>query len=129
MATSERLDDRLYSGYPNQPMRWLRPFIAVLTVYCMIPSSGEIIENVIHLAQHGHGAHAYDDPDHDRHGAEHGCTGTSHVCSCCQSPSFTFVELITGVSNTPVVSQVLPPAVDDLSADGYLSGVFRPPIA
>ena len=109
-------------------MHRLRLPIAVLTVYCMIPGSGEIIENVLHLAQHGHTAHAFDDEDHEREGAEHGCTGTVHVCSCCQSPAFTFVELSAGVSSTPVVSLLMTSPVADLSADGYLTGVFRPPI-
>ncbi len=110
-------------------MRWLRPYIVVLMVFGMIPGAGELIENVIHLVEHGHSAHALDDEDHERRGAEHGCSGTSHDCSCCQSPAFIGVQLIASVSNNPMVSRTLAFAIEDLPADGYLTGVFRPPIA
>jgi len=110
-------------------MHWLRPYIAVLAVYCMIPGAGAIVENVIHLVESGYTAHALDDEDHERQGPEHGCSGTMHVCSCCQSPVFVCAKVITAVSSNAITSGILLFEVTDVLADGFPTGVFRPPIA
>jgi hypothetical protein len=66
-----------------------RVWIAALMVGAILPGSGELLENAVHLATRGHLAHAT--PDGDTHGpspAEHGCSGTLHLCSCCPSAAF-----------------------------------------
>jgi len=108
---------------------WSRPYIAFLAIYCMIPGAGEIVENVVHLVENGHTAHALNDADHERQGAEHGCSGTSHVCSCCQTPAFMGAKLIAAGSPNPFADSNLLAPPTDVIADGFLSGVFRPPIA
>lgn len=110
-------------------MTRMRLLIAVLMIYCMIPNAGEIVENAVHLVTTGHTAHALDDADHEPKGAEHGCSGTSHVCSCCRTPAFMNAKLITSVSPGPFADSnpLAPPT--DVIADGVLAGVFRPPIA
>jgi hypothetical protein len=63
--------------------------ITALLLWALVPGLGEILENAVHLAQEGHSAHAAADGDyHQQSGAEHGCTGTVHLCSCCVSLSF-----------------------------------------
>lgn len=107
----------------------LRACVAVLTVCFMLPGAGELAENVIHLVKNGHTAHALDDENHARQGTEHGCSGTAHVCSCCQSPAFLSAKVLTTISSNTVASWTRALEVDDLPADGYLTSVFRPPIA
>ncbi len=109
-------------------MVWLRPYIAVFTVYCMTPGAVEVIENVIHVTQNGHTAHAFDDDYHTPQGVEHGCAGTLHVCSCCQTPVFVRPRIAATVSIGLEANWGSMPEADDLASDGYLTGVFRPPI-
>ena len=121
---------------------WSRPYIgyvAAILVYCMIPGTGELIENVLHFIEHGHAAHvvdgahldaidAIDDTSHERRGAEHGCSGTYHVCSCCQSPAFIGAKQQTSIMRSELAETKLRRSTDVI-ADGFFTGIFRPPIA
>ena len=59
-------------------------FVSVLLLLGLTPGASELLENTVHLAQHGHLAHSVSDGDtHGPLDAEHGCAGTFHLCSCC----------------------------------------------
>jgi hypothetical protein len=106
----------------------LRPLVALAVIYLMVPGANETLENLVHLAIHGHGAHAVDDADHDFGESEHGCSGPYHLCACHSSLPFQAPSVDRGLR--PVLAaQAL--AVDGglfQFGDGYALALFRPPI-
>jgi hypothetical protein len=56
--------------------------LALLLTLSIVPSTMELVEAVVHWAEHGDSAHG------DGHGSsalgtdEHGCSGTFHLCAC-----------------------------------------------
>ena len=106
----------------------LQPFVAVLLVYLMTPMATEIVENVIHFGATGHTAHASKDAQHQPKDPEHCCSGLTHVCGCCHSTAF-MVPVAEALAPAPASEMRLLHGPDELRADGYLGGVFRPPIA
>jgi hypothetical protein len=63
--------------------------LVFLMLWALAPGMSEAVENVLHLIVEGHTAHAEADGDsHDPLGPEHGCTGVTHLCSCCISQTF-----------------------------------------
>src|SRR5688572_3511361 len=58
--------------------------LALALVLAILPTTGEMLELVVHLARHGDVAHEVGDD----HGSapmgtdEHGCSGTFHLCPC-----------------------------------------------
>lgn len=110
-------------------MRRAFPFITALLIYVMMPSAGELVENVSHLVANGHIAHAIPDASHQPDDPEHGCSGPFHTCICHQSTSF-----LVGVATVSLRVQAglawdLRWFPDEPSASSYLASVFRPPIA
>ena len=103
--------------------------LVLLLGWQMVPGMTEIVENIVHLAQNGHLAHAIDDAQHAPEGDEHGCSGTFHLCQCHSSASFLSFSIRVDMRELLYYSNALPRLTDDLGADGYLSAVFRPPIA
>jgi hypothetical protein len=65
-------------------------------VAALIPGLGEIGEAAIHLIETGHVAHASGTRGgvEQRSDAEHGCSGTFHVCGCCGRPAFAEAPLL-----------------------------------
>ena len=62
----------------------LRVLLIAVLIHGLVPSAGELVEAVVHLAQTGHIAH--DAQHHDEEGSspsEHGCGPTAHRCGCC----------------------------------------------
>lgn len=108
-------------------MRRLRPFVAVCLVYLMTPMAAEITENLLHLVANGHTAHAVADEEHQPDDPEHCCSGPTHVCGCCHSTSFV-APIGEELAPAPASVAGLPCGPDVARADGYLAGVFRPPI-
>ena len=67
--------------------------VSVLLLWVLTPGLAEFVENAVHLVENGHFAHATPAGDsHPSPGPEHGCTGTFHLCSCCQSPNLVFAQ-------------------------------------
>lgn len=67
-----------------RPVSWVRRIAALVLLLVLFPGAGEAIENAVHLVGFGHTAHAAGTPDsHEPSGAEHGCSGMFHLCSCC----------------------------------------------
>ena len=110
----------------------VRLFVTLLLALVLSGASrlaGEAVENGIHWLDQGHLAHADVHPEGDPGpGPEHGCTGTSHHCTCCM--------------NAPVLAPIRdglwPPTgaggIDPLSptqpaCDGFRARVERPPRA
>lgn len=81
-------------------MRVLRITICLLLVYLLVPASGGLTADLVHLLDSGHTRHAdAASPDHaagdgDEQGAhgdpgpEHGCSGPYHHCPCHSTLSF-----------------------------------------
>lgn len=62
---------------------WRYRICAFAIVLAILPGTGELVENVAHLALEGHFAHAEADGDHHPpSGPEHDCTPTLHLCGC-----------------------------------------------
>ena len=113
----------------NTKMPRLLPYVACLLAYVMTPMSVEATESLMHLLVDGHTAHSVADDAHQPDEAEHGCSGSFHMCPCHSSVAFmalpqplaievVFVRVDAGFGG---VTEALP-------ADGYLETVFRPPI-
>lgn len=82
----------------------VRRLAAFLLVWALFPGVGEVAENVVHLSLHGHLAHAVGhEDDHAHSGAEHGCTGPFHICSCHSSTPFE----LTRTAKLPALRGVL----------------------
>jgi hypothetical protein len=63
--------------------------IALLLLLVLTPGVGEAVENLCHLVAEGHLAHgASHDEEAPHPGAEHGCSGTFHLCACHRTLSF-----------------------------------------
>ena len=102
--------------------------VAIFVMLQMVPGSGEMFENIVHLVQEGHLAHALPDAAHQDNGPEHGCSGPFHFCHCHTSTVF----LLSATDDLHSVqldndNDFLPP--EDPNAKGYLSDIFRPPKA
>ena len=103
--------------------------LALALVLAILPTTGELLELVVHWAQHGDVAHQVGDD----HGSaplgtdEHGCSGTFHLCPC-----------HTAQATTPPSCDVAPPVtlarrIDALGPVprlglGAPAPSFRPPI-
>ncbi len=108
-------------------MRRFAGFIASLLILGMTPTV-ELLENVVHLAFEGHTAHALPDLEHEKEGAEHGCSGTFHICSCHTSP--VFLEAAEAVLDTPVKAATTRVHFEaDVPSEGHDRRLFRPPIS
>jgi len=101
--------------------------VAALLIYTMMPGAGELTENVVHLVTSGHGAHALNDGDHQPRGAEHGCSGTFHVCSCCHVVAFS--PMPDGVACDIPMERTdrIESCAERLRSSGHRDGIFRPP--
>jgi hypothetical protein len=110
-------------------MHRLRLLIGAFLLFAMTPASGEILENAVHLVLAGHAAHALPDDGHQPDEPEHGCSGPFHICAC-HSPTPLTASRVTTVFGTlaPRESEVAG-STESGPVDGYLNGVFRPPIA
>lgn len=110
-------------------MRRALPYVAGILMYAMTLGSGEVVENALHLLSEGHAAHELADAEHAPRGAEHGCSGTFHLCHCHSSTAF------VGDAETPEIEaaaehrRLLSWELDDARAEGCPADMFRPPSA
>ena len=57
--------------------------LALLLVLSIVPSTMELVEAVVHWAEHGDSAHGDGHASSALGGTdEHGCSGTFHLCAC-----------------------------------------------
>lgn len=98
-----------------------------MVIYVMAPGAGELAENVIHFAAHGHSAHAVDDADHEPQGDEHGCSGPFHFCQCHSSVSFVLADGLADLTVPDLQQHFWHDTT--AKADGHPSSLFRPPNA
>ena len=100
--------------------------LTVLVLWALVPAVGEFFENAVHLLTEGHTAHAAPDGDHhDPIGPEHGCTGTTHLCSCCVSISCLPAHAV--MNGSAATSGDLLLIVSSHFASHFDHDVFRPP--
>lgn len=81
-------------------MRVVRATMCLLLVYLLVPASGGLTADLLHLLESGHtrhadaagSEHAADDGEghgaHGEPGPEHGCSGPYHHCPCHSTLSF-----------------------------------------
>jgi len=68
--------------------RWSARLIALALLWIVFPGAMEATENLAHLLNSGHLAHATETGDsHSEPGPEHGCNATFHLCSCHVAPT------------------------------------------
>lgn len=80
----------------------VRRSLAAVLFLLLVPGVSEVVENLVHVAIHGHAAHAR--PSGDRHsepGPEHGCNGTFHLCSCHASLSYLVAKPLPPLRSRP----------------------------
>ncbi len=56
--------------------------LALLLVLSIVPSTMELVEAVVHWAEHGDSAHGEGHDSSALGTDEHGCSGTFHLCPC-----------------------------------------------
>lgn len=117
------------SNVPWRTVRRVLPHVALLLVYLMTPSAGELLENVVHLVTKGHAAHAFHDDAHTPTDPEHGCSGPFHVCCCHSSIVFTAPLVAADVSAPVATDTNLGGRHESVLPHGHLRRLFRPPIA
>ncbi len=106
-----------------------RLLLVALLVHGLVPAFGEVVEAAVHYATTGHLAHS--DADHGDlgdQGDEHGCSPTSHHCTCCAAQP---VVALGGAAALPVTwhDVLRPPSDVDRWTSRSLDPPFRPPIA
>jgi len=123
---------------PKTPGSVPKRFVVVLFAVAAIMlrgGTGETVETALHLAAHGHAAHAVSDRDAaSDHGVphsdlEHGCSGHFHVCPCCAHPVMANAALAFVVPPAPDSSERLTLALTRAGPEGTSALLFRPPIA
>jgi len=122
--------DPAWKGEPAAIVAAVRTLILRLMVlgliWLMVPGLAEAAENLWHLAQAGHTAHARDaGADHAPEGDEHGCSGTFHLCSCHHSPATALAPAGSTRDLAPVDRSC--PRNEKTSRGPDLPGLFRPP--
>lgn len=117
---------------PRRVARLLRLFSALilaLNLSGVSHAAEEFVENVVHVAETGHGAHATDHPEgHADRSTEHDCFGNVHHCGCCR----TAVAAAFGSPLLPegTTHRVAPPSTTgDNRASGVRARIDRPPRA
>ncbi|MFQ5670001.1 MAG: hypothetical protein ACE5HD_05720 [Acidobacteriota bacterium] len=107
---------------------WASICLSVVLLWTFVPGMGELVENSVHLITAHHLAH--DAPQGDEHAPldrEHGCTGTTHLCSCHVSQTFLVIQFLTHTA-PPLRTSVVTPA--HISSPRLLgSGIDHPPRA
>ena len=107
----------------------LQAVVVPLLLWTLLPGTWELAENVSHLIRDGHLAHTETaGHPHSEPGAEHGCSGTLHFCSCHVSPHG-LIAFRPGLS--PVLPRAFgePPVPVTEILPGYVQPPDRPPSA
>lgn len=114
---------------PWRMRRTAASFLLGTFVLFALPGMTEVIENLVHLVEAGHTAHAVDTDDHHADaGDEHGCTGSYHLCSCCTSlPACAAVASVTPRLGSATPSHA--PDHPDQIGSGFVREIERPPTA
>jgi hypothetical protein len=107
----------------------MRLLLVLVLIHGLVPGVGEVAEAVVHYATTGHLAHSEaDDGDLGDQGGEHGCSPTSHRCSCC-APQPLVATPARQVVRIAWAPSRLPPAEAGQVAPRAPARPFRPPIA
>jgi len=117
-----------------------RVLVIVLAIAALMlrAGAGETVENVLHLAAHGHAAHDTAHAGREQAGStrgdahsdpEHGCAGHFHVCHCCAHPVMASASLGFVVPPAPNSAEHLGLTLNRAGPEGTNAPVFRPPIA
>jgi|GEM_PF-2393248 hypothetical protein len=104
----------------------LRGF-ALFLAWLLMPGTGELLENAVHLVREGHLAHAPIDAEHESAGTEHDCSGPYHFCVCHTSNIF----LVNALRLDAAPSVDKAKYFSNVEAEvqiGYSGQPFRPPI-
>ncbi|MCG8420570.1 MAG: hypothetical protein MJE77_21755 [Proteobacteria bacterium] len=111
-------------------MRVAAPIIAIFLTYLMIPGAGELTENAVHLITHGDTAHGGGDGHSDTDpSGEHGCSGPYHTCLCHKSSTFLAADALFTTAVTASAERCAVSGGDSVHPSGFVSELFRPPIA
>lgn len=113
-------------------LRLLR-LVAVAMLVCSLSglshAAEEVVENIVHVAATGHGAHAAEHPEGETGpDTEHFCFGVMHNCGCCPA------AFAAGTGSTSLRLQAMQLVAlgfgsNDVAADGIRSRIDRPPRA
>lgn len=110
-------------------LRFAAAVMLVMTLSGLSHAAEELVENVVHVADTGHGAHADTHPEGETGpGTEHFCFGTMHNCGCCPAA----FAAATGSTQLPFHATHrlhLGVGSDDVDSDGIRSRIDRPPRA
>ncbi len=106
--------------------RWGSRTVALALLWILFPGAMEATENLAHLLNSGHLAHAAERGDsHSEPGPEHGCNATLHLCSCHVAPS----GLLARAAPAPAVEHVDPVLMRlaERASSGHLHNIEHPP--
>lgn len=102
--------------------------VVVVVALAMIPGLGEVAEAAVHLVETGHVthvSHAHPDGELPRD-AEHGCSGTFHLCTCCARPAFQMTARLA-VPPCSDPGQTSPIYESRPVTEPHVRGLLRPP--
>ncbi len=99
-------------------VRVLVAWLVALSLSGLVEVGEEVVENAVHVAETGHGAHASEHAEGDAcPEAEHFCFGSLHNCSCCPtalatpacgtrfpSPAFQWLDVQASVADVMSVA-------------------------
>ncbi len=109
-----------------------RLFVVLFAAAVLLSRGGvaEALENVAHVAAHGHAAHSTESGDkHSHQDIEHGCMGGVHICPCCAHAPMAFAVHTLWIPAAALDSEQLGLVGRALRADGIRTAVDRPPMS
>lgn len=107
----------------------VRLLLVPVLVALLMPGLVEAAENLWHVVEAGHSAHAVDaGRGHMPQDEEHGCSGTFHLCSCHPAPAWRPTAARRVTSGLAAAGQRGGDA-DGQRLDGYRTAPFHPPQA
>jgi hypothetical protein len=106
--------------------RWTSRIVALALLWIVVPGAIEATENLAHLLDSGHLAHAAESGDsHSEPGPEHGCNATFHLCSCHAAPSGLPADAAVAAASEPAAPLVA--RLAERTCAGHRHNIEHPP--
>lgn len=112
---------------PVALVRYLAAIVALLLAVLLVPRSGALIEDFVHVLETGHTLH--DSGHHEEPPTEHGCSGPYHSCPCHSTVQFIASGEVARLPVTPAAEANVPTMIQVVRGTEHRRGVERPPSA
>lgn len=107
----------------------VRPVSLLLLAVLLMPLWVELVENGVHLVEHGDVAHAAQGPGHEQAPSpEHGCSEFFHFCSCCRTAAAEGAVMAGVPAPEPLLNDLVSGLPESTSSE-LARSLYHPPRA